>query len=677
MSIPSRSRQASASQLAGADRLESWKEIAAYLKRDVRTVQRWEKTEGLPVRRHRHGVRSTAYALKHELDAWWYERLPQLKDSEKKLPEAPVLSGAEASADGQAEVERWDGLRAILRWTTLTALAILAFITFLTRWVTWPPPPQVLKTQRLTGDGRIKQGLLTDGARLYFLEHLPGGNESLAQMSVSGGEILLTPTPFDVTNIEAISPDGSQLLIRGASGRRPDHEMPFWEVRSMGGDPHLLGELTGNSAAWSPDGERIAYANGSSLYSVRQDGNEVHRLVALHGVLGSVAWSPDGQTLRFTETDSQADRNLMWQIRSDGSKLRPFLAGWYSPQSSEKGCWTPDGRYFVFLANRNQLVSLWIIKEPTGWFSKPIQLITDLNGIKGFTLSKDGKRIFVLASGVGHGELVRYDPKAGEFSPYLSGIPVGEMDYSPDGAWVAYDGSPDGPLFRMKADGTGRAQLTEPPLDVKFPRWSPDGKRIAFMGRLEDRAFWQIFVISREGGRPQQLTVTTGDKGAPTWSRDGSRLVFGDLLTAQSMVIHLYDFTTGEISKLPGSEGLWTARWSPDGRHIAAMTRDQRTVKLFDVSSGTWSELLSRPLEDSFDWSADGRYLYIHLLYGDDAGVFRLGIRDRRLDRLVSLKNLSDPTKGFGWVGIAPDGSILAARVSGSDEIYALDVNFP
>jgi hypothetical protein len=56
------------------DRLSSWKEIAAYLGRDVRTVQRWERTQGLPVHRHHHNRLSTAYAYKSELDAWWHNR---------------------------------------------------------------------------------------------------------------------------------------------------------------------------------------------------------------------------------------------------------------------------------------------------------------------------------------------------------------------------------------------------------------------------------------------------------------------------------------------------------------------------------------------------------------------------------------------------------------------------
>jgi TolB-like protein len=56
------------------DRLESWKEIAAYLRRDVRTVQRWEQTDGLPIHRHKRVHRPIPYAYKAELDAWWTGR---------------------------------------------------------------------------------------------------------------------------------------------------------------------------------------------------------------------------------------------------------------------------------------------------------------------------------------------------------------------------------------------------------------------------------------------------------------------------------------------------------------------------------------------------------------------------------------------------------------------------
>src|SRR5688572_2510516 len=56
------------------DRLDSWKEIAAYLRRDVRTVQRWEKNEGLPVHRHRHQSLGSVYAHRQELAEWFSAR---------------------------------------------------------------------------------------------------------------------------------------------------------------------------------------------------------------------------------------------------------------------------------------------------------------------------------------------------------------------------------------------------------------------------------------------------------------------------------------------------------------------------------------------------------------------------------------------------------------------------
>jgi len=68
------------------DPLDSWKEIAAYLHRDVKTVQRWEKREGMPVHRHVHDKRGSVYALSSELDAWLQSRKLRLKEEEKRTP---------------------------------------------------------------------------------------------------------------------------------------------------------------------------------------------------------------------------------------------------------------------------------------------------------------------------------------------------------------------------------------------------------------------------------------------------------------------------------------------------------------------------------------------------------------------------------------------------------------
>src|SRR5882762_11134990 len=80
-------------------KLVSWKEIAAYLGREVRTVQRWENTEGLPVHRHEHLKKSTVYAYASELDEWFRKRQP------KDDPEADAAFVPESDVDPPFEKE--------------------------------------------------------------------------------------------------------------------------------------------------------------------------------------------------------------------------------------------------------------------------------------------------------------------------------------------------------------------------------------------------------------------------------------------------------------------------------------------------------------------------------------------------------------------------------------------
>lgn len=99
-------------------RLDSWKEIAAYLGRDVTTVQRWEKREGMPVHRHLHDKRGSVHALSSELDAW-------LETRRIRLERAPLEPGLEASSSPAADPGRAGNSRAWL-WLALACVAVLA-----------------------------------------------------------------------------------------------------------------------------------------------------------------------------------------------------------------------------------------------------------------------------------------------------------------------------------------------------------------------------------------------------------------------------------------------------------------------------------------------------------------------------------------------------------------------
>jgi Tol biopolymer transport system component len=125
---------------------------------------------------------------------------------------------------------------------------------------------------------------------------------------------------------------------------------------------------------------------------------------------------------------------------------------------------------------------------------------------------------------------------------------------------------------------------------------------------------------------------------------------------------------------LPGAEGKISARWSPDGRYIAAHYAGK--MWLYDVTSQKWEEL--GELSPNYpQWSHDGKYIYFSTL--GDAALFRVRIADRKVEQVASLKDIRRTgSAGMGWwMGLAPDDSPLVLRDIGSVDIYALEWETP
>ena len=174
--------------------------------------------------------------------------------------------------------------------------------------------------------------------------------------------------------------------------------------------------------------------------------------------------------------------------------------------------------------------------------------------------SIDGKKIFVVAAQV-RGELVHYNPSSGELTPYLSGISATAVNFSRDGKWMTYVAYPEGSLWRSKVDGSERLQLTFPTLFAYLPRWSPDGTRIAFMAGSPDRPD-TLYLVSADGGSPRQPIPGSPCGSDPNWSPDGNSLLFGCWPRDKKLDLRTLDLRTGVVSKVPGSDELWSPRWS-------------------------------------------------------------------------------------------------------------------
>jgi Tol biopolymer transport system component len=360
-----------------------------------------------------------------------------------------------------------------------------------------------------------------------------------------------------------------------------------------------------------------------------------------------------------------------------------LLAGWNQPSSECCGSWTPDGNYFVFQATRDGKTEIWGMRERRHWafFSTdPVPLTSGPMNSLAPMVSRDGTRLYVIAEQL-RGELVHYDKPSGEFVPYLHGISAEFVDFSRDGKWAAYVSFPDRILWRSRTDGSERLQLTTPPVQATMPRWSPDSKRIAYFDASPGEP-WRIDLISADGGRSEPLLKEGRNQMDPNWSPDGHSLMYSyfplfERAPPEKLGVYIVDLKTRRVKKLPGSDGLWVPRWSPDGSHVVARSADSQSLMLFDFATQKWSELARDVYVVPMNWSADGRSVY-YMRRGAQPAVFRIAISDRKVEQIVSVKDFRQTGfRGAVWSGLTPDDSPLFLRDVGIEEIYALDLHAP
>jgi Tol biopolymer transport system component len=288
--------------------------------------------------------------------------------------------------------------------------------------------------------------------------------------------------------------------------------------------------------------------------------------------------------------------------------------------------------------------------------------------------SKNGKKLFVVGA-LARGELARYDAKSAGFVPFLSGISADSVSFSKDGQWVAYVSFPEGTLWKSKSDGSQRIQLTYPPLTAVLPSWSPDGRQLVFYGLLPGQKS-KLYTVSTDGGTSHEMIPENSpEKWDPTWSSDGTRIAFAGTFADPNTAIRILDVRTNQISMLPGSKGLYSPRWSPDGRYLVAMPFASRSLMLFDFATQKWEEIVKISMGFP-NWSKSGDYVYF-LHEENQPSVMRIRIRDRKIERVADLKSFRQTGYWGIWLGMAPDDSPLLLRDTGTQEIYALDWQAP
>ena len=557
--------------------------------------------------------------------------------------------------------------------------AVIVTVGALALWETvfrTPSAPKVLRFAQLTNDGQAKTGpMATDGSRIYFSEVLPGPRNLIVQVSVTGGEAVPLSVRLKQPSVLDLSGEGTELLLANDEGNGLSS---LWMQPVAGGSPRRVGTVLAHDARFGADGTGIIYGKGHDVYSVSRDGSSPRKLLTVDGNPHYFRFSPNGRVFRFSQFDSQVDSMEIMEAAADGTRLHKMFSGY-------GGTWTSEGRFFIFETRPSRRFDLWALPEDRRfhWWKrddKPIQLTAGPLNFEDPLPSKHGKQIFAI--GDSHrAEVIRYDSRSGQFVPYLSGISAEGLAFTRDGQWVTYTAYPDGTLWRSKVDGREQLQLTFPPMRALLPRWSPDGKQIAFNASVPD-ATWNVYLVSSEGGTPQRILPSEQSQMDANWSPDGNSLVFGTF-SVPNMPIYTIELQSKRVSTLPGSTGLFSPRWSPDGRYIAAIrTEPPRRLMIFDFETQKWTEAFGPEVGYPW-WSREGKYIYFQAI-GNPAQVahdriVRLRLSDRKIENIVDVKDVGRMTTGtiVEWFGLAPDDSPLFARDIGTAEIYALDVQWP
>lgn len=408
--------------------------------------------------------------------------------------------------------------------------------------------------------------------------------EVVSQVSAGGGDISHIPTPFPNTFVLDVSPARSELLVGSSSGEETfisGFDTPIWTVPVPAGSPRRLAEVVAWASAWSRDGEQLAFSHGQDLYLARSDGTQPRKLITTPGTCFALQFSLDGKRLRFSAGDQPGtpDHRIsrLWEVGIDGNGLHQLLPESFHQDPGECcGQWSADGSYFFFVAQRNGRNDIWALREKTGLFQGAS---TDPEPVTAGPLSYSspapalsGNRLFVIGEQQ-RSQLQHFDFRSQQFLPFADGISGGEVDFSRDGKWFAYVSYPDNLLWRSRSDGSDKLQLISAPTRASMPRWSPDGKQIAYLCYVPSNSP-KVCIVGRDGGVVEEIhSPASTFLDDPQWSPDGKSLIValyppGVAGKPEDFSAVQYDFQTKKFTTIAGSEQTVGPRWSPDGRHI-------------------------------------------------------------------------------------------------------------
>ena len=482
------------------DRLDSWKEIAAYLGRSVTTLQRWEAGEGLPVRRLAHAKKGSVFALKHELDAWAHRRTSGPPALEESIP-TPRDTGW---------VPRWMVPRVgLLVWTAISAVVLALAIVVL--GVTWALAKMEGAVPR-TPTNFVARSPEPGTVILLWVD--ASSNEDRFEISRSStivGSVQHGFTTAEFRSLDAGTSYAWDVRACNSNGCSPWHGV-------VGQTPDGSAAFTGTPDLPATGGETdilfvSSRATGrSQIYVMKDDGSGATRVTNSSANDSDPAWSPDRSRIAFASDRTGASE--VYLVNADGSNVVNLTN--HDPANDYAPAWSPDGKRIAFVSTRAGDADVWVMSADADG-SDPVDLTKSQGNDVHPSWSPDGQRIAFCSSRNGAPAIYVMDVNGSNQRRVTTD---GAANQSP--AWgpdvrIAFQSARDGneEIYVIDADGSHETRVTRHPGHDEAPSWSPDGGLIVFVSNRDGNN--GVYSIRPDGSGLNNLTRAPASSSAPAW----------------------------------------------------------------------------------------------------------------------------------------------------------------
>jgi serine/threonine protein kinase/Tol biopolymer transport system component len=596
-----------------------------------------------------------------------YQHVTQVRDDLLRLKQADsarILLPGTVAPSSVSKSKAW-----IKPWILGTACALAVISAVLVWLFLRPAVPAVESVTQITSDGEPKFRLFTDGSRIYFAVGDPGARH-IAQVSATGGPTGMVENAPPNTFIQALTPDGGEMLLMDDNSNAVALPLPAGQPR------RLLDGQSIYDLSLFPDG-KVIYSTRkeqhptSDLMLAEKDGSHPRKIRSFNAWVSVPGVSPDGQQILICV--SKGVRCTLQSLSIDGAPIRTILE---PNESINVGSFrfSHDQKYLVFNESdggnhdTGSQDDIWALSLDTRFFrraSGPYRLTSGPLSYTDPVPSPDGKRIFVIGTKA-KAELVRYEPKTHQYLPWRPGLSATQIQFSPDGKWMVYVSYPDFSLWRSRIDGSEKMQLTFPPMQAGDPHFSPDGKTIAFdAGDPDNESI--VYLVDISGGPPRKVAG-----GAyPDWSPDGTSVA------VNAGVASLINLETGKTSHLPDGWEKVCPEFV-DSKTLLALDKINHKFVTFDLTTSKWRDLISlHSFDTGWEFSPDRKFIYISTA-GKDIQIQRIALSTKKVENLGEMLGFH-PVQLDGGIDftVLSDGSIIFPRDLSSQEIYALNVRWP